>query len=651
MDRYKPLILVKNRVFPTYQLYAVAENKKTDKTDIMKISILTVMRWIRTKFREREIPNEIKYPEPEDYTNFNLSDFKDFRIDEGYILTGIYLEDIKNWTFQLIEPDLGSEPGNENALRKPIAGRIFITNIAVRIINGEVEFGFETIVSEPESNTEKCEVYRLGIIKDLIRNPLVGLKHIWSIKENCYNINNFENMKSLKDLINNVERKIPVVLFSSILKEKICDKSETIALEDIKKSVESLNYSKGIGSSKELYSNFSINKTPTINENKNFEKFKKEKEYELNKLREAELKKLKKYISNKNVNDNVEYEEIIPYDAEKIAESKVSYAHFVKLSYKKMDEFNKIFNLNLKQGDIAFFEPLCFGGENRVFKYEKKSTNIELEINDIVNNYPVKKDVSFGNVLFVSDARVHQKEIIINSEMSIKEVIINSKQASELLKESYEEKLKKLREEKNSLELKKVALNTELRKKDEEIERINRDVDEKLENERLKRIINFKESLKKRPKTPLEIPDWVNEKFKDRMIFHERAIKEICRVQPQDIDMNLLCDALEFLATEYWENKLNKLSKEDMNIICSEKYERPFDVVPNGEYTLKTITKEYKVKYKSEDSTSKERYLDMHLRVGVDVERLIRIYFFFDGIKKLVVVGSLPKHLQTVTKF
>ena len=120
MDRYKPLILVKNRVFPTYQLYAVAENKKTDKTDIMKISILTVMRWIRTKFREREIPNEIKYPEPEDYTNFNLSDFKDFRIDEGYILTGIYLEDIKNWTFQLIEPDLGSEPGNENALRQPI---------------------------------------------------------------------------------------------------------------------------------------------------------------------------------------------------------------------------------------------------------------------------------------------------------------------------------------------------------------------------------------------------------------------------------------------------------------------------------------------------------------------------------------------------
>lgn len=41
--------------------------------------------------------------------------------------------------------------------------------------------------------------------------------------------------------------------------------------------------------------------------------------------------------------------------------------------------------------------------------------------------------------------------------------------------------------------------------------------------------------------------------------------------------------------------------------------------------------------------------LDFHLGVGNDPENLLRIYFLHDDAKKLIVVGSLPRHLKAVT--
>ena len=45
-----------------------------------------------------------------------------------------------------------------------------------------------------------------------------------------------------------------------------------------------------------------------------------------------------------------------------------------------------------------------------------------------------------------------------------------------------------------------------------------------------------------------------------------------------------------------------------------------------------------------------EVLLDMHLKVGIGKENLIRIYFYYDKEKDLVVVGSLPYHLKSVNK-
>ncbi|NCB42814.1 MAG: hypothetical protein EOM59_09360 [Clostridia bacterium] len=44
-----------------------------------------------------------------------------------------------------------------------------------------------------------------------------------------------------------------------------------------------------------------------------------------------------------------------------------------------------------------------------------------------------------------------------------------------------------------------------------------------------------------------------------------------------------------------------------------------------------------------------ESPLNLHLSIGNKAENLIRIYFLYDKEKQFIVVGSLPKHLPTVS--
>ena len=113
--------------------------------------------------------------------------------------------------------------------------------------------------------------------------------------------------------------------------------------------------------------------------------------------------------------------------------------------------------------------------------------------------------------------------------------------------------------------------------------------------------------------------------------------------------MALVCDALDYLATDYWEQRYLRLPKDIALTRCAEKYGRPFEIHPVGSSTIAFTPSEYRIPYfKDERGRVADSDLTSHLRVGNAPESLLRIYFLHDDEKRLIVVGSLPDHLRAI---
>ena len=152
-----------------------------------------------------------------------------------------------------------------------------------------------------------------------------------------------------------------------------------------------------------------------------------------------------------------------------------------------------------------------------------------------------------------------------------------------------------------------------------------------------------------RPTSVDGISQWVKEQFTGRLLLAPEALSTLKNEATNyRLNMTILCDALEYLAEEYWECLNGIIDVDKSNIRCSKKYNRPFTVTPNSQYTINTFPKEYYINYKT-NCQANRRALDLHLSAGVSREDNIRIYFFYDKEKKLIVIGSMPKHLSTLS--
>lgn len=141
-----------------------------------------------------------------------------------------------------------------------------------------------------------------------------------------------------------------------------------------------------------------------------------------------------------------------------------------------------------------------------------------------------------------------------------------------------------------------------------------------------------------RPSRLADVAEWIQKQFEGKIVLHSRAVKLLNNANPSNVDIDILCDAVEYLAEEYRDCLLQKISPEDLSHICSVKYNRPFRVKVTGdEYMTKS---EYNIYYNGEN-----RFMNLHFLYGCSTEALIRIYFFYDKKEKSIVIGSLPYHL------
>ncbi len=606
----QPIKLLKSISFPTFQLYAKINNKKLDPELALKISVLETMLWLRKRFRELEIPSEIILPEPEDYEIVNKNDFKSFHINEGYVLDVVYIKECGIWSLRLIESDLGPEPGKRNQKRKPVPGRLFQTNIAFAIYNNQLECGFKTLCSEPEGTDVPCEVFRLAVVKSIVRNKLLGLEQIYPIIEEAHYVDNINKIRKLKKFINDKNRQMPLVIVV-----------EHIPKVDLSRI-----------------------------ENKFFN----------SDVRYQDLKNNMLYKESSKVTNNPK----LSFDAKDIIKYRMGYAQFTIISKKAIEDYNRIMgtDYSVSEGDVRIVYPLKFDDNSELYKLDDIIANKDYFKNCLVDklqNYPKGKNMEFGNVKFLNEARIIQQDQIIMKSNSKKEAIKANEIKLESIKQIYEENINNLQRELEEKNNRIAKLKHKNSLKEKELKNIDAKWQRKIEKQKnmydeeiisLNNKIKRKERLLERPTKPEEVPSWVEKYFFDKLIFHKRAQELINKTPIFEIDMDLLCDAIEFLAYEYRNKVLGLISKEEMNDICSKKYDRPFTVGTSGNLSIYKYPKEYKIKYgKGFTGKSVEVALNMHLKVGNDNENLLRIYFFFDKTNKLIIVGSLPKHLPTIS--
>lgn len=139
-----------------------------------------------------------------------------------------------------------------------------------------------------------------------------------------------------------------------------------------------------------------------------------------------------------------------------------------------------------------------------------------------------------------------------------------------------------------------------------------------------------------------EMKDWVRKYYPDRLRLLPRAERSLKNACYEDIE--LVYKSLKLLATSYYRYCIGEIDYKTFTQDCNN--------VDPGLSEAPAITKvaagmqgdTYVVQYHG-----KNHRLERHLRKGSNHDRkyCLRIYFFWDDIDRVVVIGDMPHHLDT----
>jgi hypothetical protein len=530
---YQPLKLMPNQIYPTYQLHAQVANPNINPDDAMKLVILEVMAWLRLRFRALEMPDEIKLPEPDAYQSLDFSQIKSFEVDMGYILEVAFREEDRAWAMALREPDLGPRPEDTGNNRKPAPGRTFTTNIAVRIRDGKVDCGFRTVVSELTGETIPCEVFRLAVIKRLVNNPLLGLKQDkkFPISSTMHVIDDYTDLKALIRFLGEKQRQLPAVVFCRCPEGNFC------------------------GDPKEAFEQLAPAKLDSL----------------LGAL-QPNSGAIKKALP---IESNQFYDQMAD-----TARHRMAYAYFFYLTGDLNKKFSEELDVTMKPGDCRYFVPPGTKGKDVYFPFSPETDDQKYtikSIEDLTQDFLKGQDISFEGIWFLPE--IHRK----NKEDQLKQT---------MGQKSLEQIQKELRAENEAFRKKQMAeirgdYAAEISRLEKDIDRLGKESErqekasEKEKDAVAKQIRSMENTIQAlssemewlrikttMPKAPADVAAWVAKRYPDKLIFHDKAVALMKDVKPGEVDMELLCSALEFLAEEYRSMLTGALTEDEMNLCC-----------------------------------------------------------------------------------
>lgn len=606
---HKPLALVPNEAYLSYQLYAYSPVSNQSEADTKLLTaIKQTFLWLQSRFRNiSEMPEEIQFSDKTD-----LKSLFTFRIDKGYTLDACYIHEERVWALQLLEPDMGPNPGSPDN-REPIPGRMFQTNIAYRITGNKLECGFKTYCIQPINCEEKdWEVFRLKIVKMLIST--IGIEQIVPIVISPYMNTAIGNIVKL---INNKKRQMPIILITEpgnipIAKPPIHVSDAVLSKIDISHSATPMGVT-------------FRTKLPHLEDNV--------------------------IEHTKNV-----------VDIDEISAGTVGFAHTYYVKTEDIEKISKEINHKLSPcgGELAVIMPKNKHYYNNwhytkeeIFTYKKsrdEAGSFEKEFIIRLSKFPKNNYfINYGKVLFLNDARAFEQRFLSKSrnltdqysslkeELSIKEKKISELEQSnnamcstieDLLNtnQKFENRISKLMEEKIYLQK----------------EHTNYYYSSEQNVSDLKKDLMFYKSL---PEKIEGIASWIENNYADTIVLTKKAKQSLNTGKFKNIP--LLCGAIRCLSENYQKNQMKSLQDNleelgleyahDSSKSTKKNYDAYFPEYPEG--SGKRIELKMHIRNKPNKNYDKS-----------DPAGTLRIYFTYDKSFNKIVIHHLPEHLPTVTK-
>lgn len=608
---YRVVKLLKNHIYPTYQLFATMANDKTAPEDGLRLAALTTMHWLKARLDENAPESWASLPEPSDYLSTTDDDLPSLYLNQGHVINIVSLPDKGVWTLQITEPDLGSDPGNPDQSRQAIPGRIIETNIAFQIVGSKLECGFKTVISDTVGTTPEAEVYRLAVIGQLMRNKAFGLKQVLDIPLELTRLDSVSAVKTMNWVVHHAENQLPAIVFTQLVEEQ----KEKPKLPDINSIPQFTMRSSALS--------FALKDLPDP----------------------------KGIIPSKPIVTDP------PYDLEKFAYYTFSHCRTYLLEQSVFKTFTDQSGISFQPGEIVVIYPTSLGGGSQIIPFRKSADRQGETIQDLehkIKAFTKDHPIDFGHIMFLSGAREHLLHLSDELLESAETADAHFKQELEQLNNSWQDELAQKNKELDALASQLQRQKEYAASLEEEKSKLREDFSKEQEKKQVeiesyKEMIAFLRRKKDQPRDYFGIANWVERYFSDRLYLHPKAIERLEAHSSPNPSAELICDALDYLATDYWELRYHQIPKEVALTRCGEKYGRPFDVSPVGSITIGYTPAEYRIKYfKNAQGKLKESDLNCHLRVGNDPENLLRIYFLHDDDKQLIVIGSLPDHLSSV---
>ncbi len=610
---YRVVKLQKNRLYPTYQLHAFMANDKTPLQAGLRLAALTTLHWLKSRLGDDAPDSLAALPPPEEYLTAPDDALASLYLNQGHVVNVVSLQEKGVWSMQITEPDLGSDPGNPEQTRQAVPGRIIETNVAFQIAGNQLECGFKTVISDPVGTEREAEVYRVAVVRQLMQNPAFGLKQATELPMRVQRLSNGSQIQTMLWISRQPDNQMPIVLFSQPSEER----EPTTGTVDLSKLKPVFGMAPPT---------LDLTKPPDLSA-----------AIDVSRKRTAAVEP--------------------PFDLEKFGYYTFSHCRSYVLEQAAFPALVSRSGIEFRPGDVVVIYPTAFGGGSKVIPFARsaeKQKRILSELENEVKTYLKDKPVDFGQIEFLSGAREQLFRMSEELQQSAEASDVRFRQELEQIGAFWKSELGRKDDE---LE----AVREQLRRQKEYASRFE---DEKsrireeaaLENQKLREELETHletiEFLRRKLDQPREysgIAAWVEEHFAGRLILHKKAVERLEAHASRSPSAELICDALDYLATDYWEQRWAKLPKEIVLTRCAEKYGRPFEIKPVGTTTIEFTPSEYKIKYfRNEQGKLRESALDWHLGVGNEPENLLRIYFLHDDANRLIVVGSLPDHLRAV---